>query len=83
MEEREIGKIIHYFSRINVGIVELSDALRVGDKVRIRGHAADFTEDISSMQIEHAIVTEAKAGDKVGIKVPQKVHENDKVYKIV
>ena len=54
MEEREIGKITHYFGHLDVGIIELSDALKVGDKIRIKGHTSDFTQDIKSMQIEHA-----------------------------
>jgi len=83
MPEKEIGKIVHYFGHVNVGIIELSDMLRIGDKIRIKGHMLDIMEDVASMQIEHADVTEAKAGDMVGIKVSQKVHEHDKVYKIV
>jgi hypothetical protein len=35
------------------------------------------------MQIEHQSVSEAKKGDSVGIKVPEKVRENDKVFKII
>jgi len=35
------------------------------------------------MQIEHKSVTEVKKGDSVGIKVSERVRENDKVYKIV
>jgi hypothetical protein len=34
------------------------------------------------MQIEHKSVTEVKKGDSVGIKVPERVREGDKVYKI-
>jgi hypothetical protein len=33
------------------------------------------------MQIEHKAVTEAKKGDSVGVKVPERVREGDKVYK--
>ena len=83
MEEREIGKITHYFGHISVGIIELKEALKVGDRIRIKGHTSDLTEDIASMQIEHASVTEGKAGDSVGIKVSQKVHPNDRVYKVI
>jgi putative protease len=83
MEEREIGKITHYFGHISVGIIGLKEALKVGDRIRIKGHACDLTQDIDSMQIEHAAVTEGKPGDSVGIKVSQKVHPNDKVYKII
>lgn len=82
MEEKQIGKVVHYFGKIDVGIIELSDALKVGDKIRVKGHDYEFVQDISSLQIEHATVTEAKAGDSVGIKVSQKVHEHDKVYRV-
>ena len=83
MEEKEIGKIIHFFGKLGVGIIELSGDLRVGDKVRIKGHSSDLTETVASIQIEHAVVDAGKPGDKVGITVQGKVHEHDKVYKII
>lgn len=82
MPEKEIGKITHYYGHINVGIVELSDALRIGDTIHIKGHSEDFNQIIDSMQIEHANVSEAKSGDQVGIKITQKVHPGDKVLKV-
>lgn len=83
MQEKEIGTISHYFGHINVGIIELSDSLKVGETIHIKGHTTDVTQTIDSMQIEHATVTEAKKGDGVGIKVPSKVHPNDKVFKVI
>ena len=82
MPEQEIGVITHYYGHINVAIIQLSDALKVGDSVHIKGHSSDFTQEISSMQIEHQDVSEAKAGDSVGLKVSQKAHPHDKVYKV-
>ena len=82
MEEKEIGKITHYYGNIGVGIIELSDTLKLGDSIHIKGHTSDFTQSIDSMQIEHADVSEAKAGDAVGLKITQKVHPHDKVYKV-
>lgn len=79
---KEIGRITHYYGHLNVGIIELSDALKVGDKIRIKGHTSDFTQTVASMQIEHANVSEAKRGDLVGIKVAGKTHPHDSVYKI-
>jgi putative protease len=83
MEEKEVGRITHYYGNISVGIVELSDNLKVGDTIHIKGHTSDFNQTVDSMQIEHKNVSEAKAGDLVGIKVIQKVHPHDKVYKII
>lgn len=83
MEEREIGMITHYFGNINVGIIQLSDTLKIGETIHIKGHASDFTQKVDSMQIEHADVTEAKKGDAVGIKVSQKIHLKDKVFKVI
>ena len=83
MEEKEIGKITHYFGKISVGIIQLKDSLKVGDTIHIKGAHDDFTQTVESLQIEHNQVQEAKAGDAVGIKVKSKVHENDVVFKIL
>lgn len=82
-EEKEIGVISHYFGKVSVGIIELADSLKVGDTIHIAGAHDDFTQTIDSMQIEHENVDEAKKGDSVGVKVAQRVHPNDKVYKVV
>jgi len=83
MQEKEIGKITHYYSHLSVAIIELSDALKVGESIHIKGHSSDFTQSVDSMQIEHAEVSEAKTADAVGIKVLQKVHPHDKVFKVI
>ena len=83
MKEKEIGKISHYFGNISVGIIELTDTLKLGETIHIKGHTSDFTETVDSMQIEHADVSEAKAGDSVGIKVTEKVHPHDTVFKVL
>ena len=80
MEEKLVGKITHYFGKPGVGMVQLSDALKVGDTIHIKGSKSDFTQQVSSMQVERTDAGEAKAGDEAGIKVEQKVHENDSVY---
>lgn len=79
---KEIGTITHYYGHLNVGIIELNDALKVGDKIHIKGHTSDFTQDVTSIQIEHADVSTGKRGDHVGIKIVAKAHPHDKVYKI-
>ena len=83
MEEKQIGIVTHYFGKISVGIIQLSEALKVGETIHVKGMHDDFTQVVDSMQVEHVDVTEAKQGDAIGIKVSQKVHPNDKVYKVV
>ena len=81
-EGKLIGKITHYFSKIGVGVIELSDTLKVGDTIRIVGGATDFTQTVESMEIEHEKVKTAKKGQSIGLKVDQKVREGYKVYKV-
>jgi len=78
-----IGQVSHYFSKIGVAVIELSDKLLAGDTVRIiGGEATDFEQDVGSMEVEHEKIKKAKAGDAVGIKVKEKVREGYKVYKV-
>jgi translation elongation factor EF-1alpha len=84
MEEKRIGFVSSYFSKISVAAVEITDGtVSVGDTLHFLGHTTDFESPVSSMQIEHESVTEAKQGDSVGVKVPEKVRKGDKVYKLV
>lgn len=78
----EVGKIAHFFSKINVAVVELKETMSVGDKIRIQGPNTDFEQTVTSMQIEHESVKTAKAGQSIGLKVNDHVREQDVVYKI-
>ena len=80
-EGKPVGKITHYFGNIGVAVIELSDALKVGDTIRIVGGEVDFTQTVESMEVEHKKVEEAKAGESIGVKVDQKVREGYSVYK--
>ena len=82
-EGKLIGKVSHYFSKIGVAVIELSDKLLAEDTVRIiGGEATDFEQAVGSMEMEHEKIKKAKAGDAVGIKVKEKVREGYKVYKV-
>lgn len=80
MEEKEIGTVSSYFSHVSVAAIKLSDKLKVGDKVHIKGHTTDFEVEVDSIQIERKDIEKAKKGDHIGIKVPEKVRPNDKVF---
>jgi len=82
-ELKEVGKVTHFFAKINVAVVELTAPISVGDKIRIQGPTTDFEQTIQSMQIEHQNVQTAKKGQSIGLKVNERVREHDTVYKVV
>ncbi len=81
-EGKEIGKVTHFFGHLSVAIVELKGNLKVGDTIHIKGATSDVTQAVDSIQVEHEKIEEAKAGDSVGLKVQDKVREQDIVYKV-
>ena len=82
MSEEIIGKVSDFFAHPVVAGIELTAALKVGDKIHIKGHTTDIEMTVDSMQIENEQVTEAKAGDSIGVKVTERVRSEDSVYKI-
>ena len=82
MPEEAIGKVTDFFARPVVAGIELAGTLKAGDKIHITGHTTDMELVIDSMQIDNVNVTEAKAGDLVGIKVSDRVRRGDTVCKV-
>lgn len=80
--DTRIGRVTHYYNRIGVAVLELSDELKVGDVVHILGHTTDFTQQVQSMEIEHQKVQSVGPGDDVALKVVKRVREGDAVYKV-
>ncbi|MCX7856861.1 MAG: EF-Tu/IF-2/RF-3 family GTPase [Deltaproteobacteria bacterium] len=81
MEEINIGRVEKFFSKIGVAAIRITEGeLKVGDRIRIKGHTTDFEQTVESMQVEHAPVEKAVEGQDVGIKVKERVREGDSVY---
>ncbi|TMF12908.1 MAG: translation elongation factor-like protein [Chloroflexi bacterium] len=81
-DEVEIGRVNDYFAHINVAGIDLTAPLKVGDRVRIKGHTTDMELVVESLQVEHESVEEAKVGDKIGVKVSDRVRGGDRVYRV-
>jgi translation elongation factor EF-Tu-like GTPase len=80
MAEKEIGEVSTFFSHVSVAAIKLKDKLKVGDRIKIKGHTTDIEQLVDSMQIDRKEVKEAKKGDEIGIKVNDRVRPNDKVF---
>jgi hypothetical protein len=84
MAEVEIGKVTHYFSKVGVAAIQITqDLLRVGDTIHFKGHTTDFTQTIDSMQIDNTSVVEAVVGQAIGLRVIDHAREHDQVFKVV
>ena len=82
MTEAEIGQVVTFFARSVVAAIDLTAPLKVGDRLHIKGFTTDLELVVESMQIYNVDVKQAKAGDAVGIKVPDRVRKGDRVYKV-
>ena len=77
-----IGKIKHYFPKMNVAIINLVSELNLGDKIVVIGKTTGLINSkIERIEINHIPVEKALKGQEIGIKLPT-VRKNDEVYKI-
>jgi putative protease len=81
-EKQLVGKVTHFFTNISVALIELTDALKVGDTLSFEGSTSNFEQKVDSMQIDRKDVPEAKKGDAVGIKVKERVRPGDQVFRV-
>jgi translation elongation factor EF-1alpha len=79
----EIGQVKHFFSKINVAVVDLAATLSVGDRILVKGPTTDVEMTVNSMQIEHKNIQKAEAGQSIGLKLNGPAKPKDLVYKIV
>lgn len=77
----KVGSVTHYYDKIGVAVVDVSAPLHVGDTVKVSG-STEFSQTISSIQVEHEKVESAKKGDTVGLKVDQPVKPGDELVKM-
>ncbi|MGE5308804.1 MAG: hypothetical protein ACM3OC_06960 [Deltaproteobacteria bacterium] len=76
-----IGTITHYFPKVRAAVLKLKIPLAVGEKIRIKGHTTDFSQNVASMQIDHVALPKGKKGDIIGLQVMSRVRRHDVVTK--
>ena len=81
-EGKKIGEITHFFGKMRVGVVKISNTLSIGDSIRIVGGETDFDQTVQSIEVDGKKINKTKKGDLVGLKFSQKVRKGYKVYKI-
>jgi translation initiation factor IF-2 len=83
MPEQLIGTVVHYFKGPSVAVVRVTEGeLVVGDRVRFHGHTTEFTEQVTSMEVNHQKVQRAQTGDEVAIQIVDRARPHDQVFKV-
>ena len=82
MSEKQVARVTHYFARLGVAVLAVTDTLSIGDQIHIYGHSTDLEQPVDSMQIEHKPVLKVGPGDDVALKVIEPVHQGDIVYRM-
>lgn len=81
MEWVKVGEVVHFFGRINVAIIELTDVLQIGDQISfVKDNDLLFEQEVQSMQIDYEDIDSAQAGEAVGLQVNEKVRPGTEIY---
>lgn len=81
-KEKQVGKVTHFYDKINVAVIKLFAPLALGDKIKIRGGEIEFDQKVDSMEFDHLKIKKAKKGDEIGLKIAKEAREGYKVFKI-
>jgi translation initiation factor IF-2 len=76
---KTIGKVVHWYDKIGVAVVALAGSLKVGDTVLLKHGEREFTDTVSSMQLDHKPISSGKKGQEVAIKLSERAAEGSEV----
>ena len=76
-----IGTVTHFFPKISVCVIKLAHGLKKGEKIKFKHGDEEFEQTVSSMQVEHKELEEAKAGMEIGMKTDKPVKTGFEVYR--
>jgi translation elongation factor EF-1alpha len=83
---QKVGTVTHYFTKIGVAVIKLNKTLSKGDKIKIQSDTpqglTSFTQTVGSIQHNHKPLQRAGPGKEIGLKVRDRVRENDLVFKL-
>lgn len=81
--EQRAGRVTHYFDHLGVAVLELEYGLSIGDEIHIVGYNTDIFQRVESMEINHRRLQEVGPGAEVALKVDDRVHKGDVIYRVM
>ncbi len=80
-----VGKCTNYFANIGVAEFKLETSnLKVGDEIVVSGPTTGVVETVvEEIRVELLPVDEGKKGERISVKIDEKLRRADKLYKLV
>lgn len=78
-----IGKVIAYYPKIEVAILELNGMVKLNEVLQFSAKKFLFQQRVESMQIDRKEVPTAKKGEMIGLKVAFVPEVDTNVYKLL
>ncbi|MRG76773.1 MAG: U32 family peptidase [ANME-2 cluster archaeon] len=83
VRRQAVGVVQNYFVKQGAAAVKLMEGgLAVGDSIVIEGTSTYLEQEVESLMIGVDLVQEAGKGQDVGMKVADRVRENDRVFRV-
>jgi len=83
VRRQAVGVVQNYFVKQGAAAVRLMEGgLAVGDNIVIEGTSTYLEQEVESLMIGVDLVQEAGKGQDVGMKVADRVRENDRVFRV-
>lgn len=80
--DKPIGTITHWYDKIGVAVLKLSNTLKQGDKIKVKRHEEEFEDVVASIQVDHKDVESAGKGADAAVKLSKRAKEGALVFKV-
>ncbi len=81
--EVRVGKVLHYYTRLNVAVICLDIPVKLGDYLHFLGYTTDFTQPNFSMEANHRKIAISASCEEIAVQVVDYVRQGDFVYRVV
>lgn len=78
-----VGEVTMVLTKINVGIIKLSQSIKLNNVLLFEGDGCMYEETVSEMQIDRKNVKTAKKGIEIGVKMKELPRNGTKVWRVV
>ena len=79
----QLGEVVAFFRIPVVAVVKVKQgSVKVGDQIWIKGHTTDLKQAVTSMQVDHQPIREARKGAEFGLKISSRARRGDRVYRL-